>query len=81
MDITCIIHTHTHSHTPHLEYKADIAEPLSVLQRRVPLITDGGETSGLQRVVALSDRMDVGDIEVGQLGLRVARDVLCAFTL
>ena len=65
----------------HLEDEAEVAKPLCVLQRRVPLAAGHGETESPQGVVALPHGMDVGDGQVLQLGSRVAGDDLGALTL
>lgn len=65
----------------YLDDEAEIVEPLCVLQGRVPLCILTRETKGAEVVITLPHCVNVGDIQVGQLGTRVVCDVLRAFAL
>ena len=56
---------------PYLENEAEIIDPLCVLQSRVPLGTDGGQTDRPEGVIAVSHGMNVRDVKVGQLRVAV----------
>ena len=54
---------------------------MCVLQGGVPLATLTGQTQGPQTLKTLPHSMDVGNVQIGVLGMRVVCHVLCALPL